>query len=239
MNSLMRSLKGFTFNNKHNKNFGTVMHSKSIQPPSKKKIKESVPFMDGSYDFSTVGSNGEINYNERVITIVLGLPADSKERLQIMYSKVLEWLMDSGQCRLIFDDDPMYYYVAEVEQTSTFEQVMEFGRLTVTFTAEPFKSSINYMVDDIWDIFNFEEDVVQELQFNVETTKAISIYNAGRITTPTINVDSELSIVSKGVTYTLLSGDNTFYDLKLYHGYNDMVINGNGNIKFLFRKQVM
>lgn len=239
MNSLMMSLKGFTFNNKHNKNIGTVMHSKSIQPPSKKKIKESVPFMNGSYDFSTVGSNGEINYNERIITIVLGLPADSKERLQIIYSNVLEWLLDSGQCRLVFDDDPTYYYIAEVEETSTFDQFMEFGRLTVTFTAEPFKSSINYVVDDIWDIFNFEEDVVQELQFNVKTTKAISVYNAGRIITPTINVDAELSIVSKGVTYTLLSGDNTFYDLKLYHGYNDMVINGNGNIKFLFEKQVI
>ena len=31
---------------------------------AKKKIKETVPFMNGYYDFSTIGSNGEIMYEE-------------------------------------------------------------------------------------------------------------------------------------------------------------------------------
>ena len=239
MNSLMRSLSGFTFNNKHNRDVGVVMHSKSIQPPSKKKIKESVPFMNGSYDFSTVGSNGEINYDDREITVVLGLPADSKEKLTILYSKVLGWLMDSDKCRLTFDDDKMYYYMVEVEKTSTFEQVMEFGRLTVTFTAEPFKSSINYVVDDIWDIFNFEEDVIQDLHFDVENYKPISIFNSGRIIAPTINCSTTMALTINGITYTLDSGDNTFYDLKLQNGFTNIYIYGSGHIKFLFRKQVL
>ena len=159
MSTLYSTLRGFTFNNKHNHDMSVVMHSKSIQPPSKKKIKESVPFMNGSYDFSTVGSNGEIVYTERTITVVLGLPTDSKERLHRLYSKTIEWLMDVGKCQLIFDDIKTYYFMAEVEATSTFDEVMSFGRLTVTFTADPFKTSIEYVGDNLWDTFNFEEDI--------------------------------------------------------------------------------
>ena len=63
MNELWSNLRGVTFNGKHNNELCIVMHSKSIQSPPKKKIKETVPFMNGSYDFSTVGSNGEIMFS--------------------------------------------------------------------------------------------------------------------------------------------------------------------------------
>ena len=57
-NSLISILRGITFNNIHNNTIGVVMHSKLIQSPSKKKIKMTVPYMNGDYDFSTIGSNG-------------------------------------------------------------------------------------------------------------------------------------------------------------------------------------
>lgn len=239
MNKLYSSLRGFTFNNIHNHDMNVVMHSKSIQPPSKKKIKESVPFMNGSYDFSTVGSNGEIVYTERTITVVLGLPTDSKERLHILYSKTIGWLMDVEKSQLIFDDIKSYYFIAEVESVSTFEEVMSFGRLTVTFTADPFKTSIEYEGDNLWDTFNFEEDILQDIEFAVSDTKTISLYNYGRSVTPVVNCTEAMTILVGGVSYELTIGDNAFYGLKLINGFNTIVITGTGNIKFLFKKQVI
>ncbi len=239
MNNLYSSLRGFTFNNIHNHDMNVVMHSKSIQPPSKKKIKESVPFMNGSYDFSTVGSNGEITYTERNITIVLGMPTTSKEKLQILYSKTLTWLVEVGPSKLIFDDLKDYYYIAEVESASSFEEFVNFGRLTVIFTADPFRTSVNYMSDDIWDMFNFEEDVIQDYGFDVSSVKDINMYNPGRAVMPTITCSAPMSIVIGGFEYPLTLGDNAYYDLKLQTGNNPIILKGTGRIQFIFMKQVI
>jgi predicted phage tail component-like protein len=235
-------IRGFTFNGKHiykDLDYKLYMHTKSIQSPSKKKIKESVPFMNGSYDFSTVATNGEPTYNERVITLELGLPTGSKEDLYRLYSRTLEWLVDSGKCQLIFDDMIDYYFMAEVESQSTFEEVMEFGKLTVVFTAEPFKRGIDLAGDEEWDTFNFEEDYMQDTEFDVTTTKTLILYNPGRAIMPIINCNAVMNIVKDGVTYNLIIGDNRLYKFRIQNGANNIIINGTGHIRFLFRKEVL
>jgi predicted phage tail component-like protein len=237
MIDLYSSLRGFSFNGVHNHDKGVVMHTKSIQPPPKKKIKESVPFMNGSYDFSTVLTNGEMIYEERQISIELGLPADSKEKLQMLYSETLEWLTDVGKSQLIFDDISDYYFMAEVVDAGSFEQTMEFGKLTVTFVADPFKSSIDYVGADVWDTFNFEEDEAQETEFDVMESGTITIYNPGRSVSPTINCSNSMSITIKGYTANLIAGDNKNWAIILGTGTNVIDINGSGHIKFIFRKE--
>lgn len=237
MDSLMTSLRGFTFNGKHNTEMNAVMHSKSIQPPPKKKIKESVPFMHGSYDFSTVGSNGEIVYSEREITIILGLPADTKERLQVLYSSVLEWLEDTPRQELRFDVFKDYYYLAEVEEVSSFAELMSFGTLTVKFTAYPFKLSVDYVGGDIWDTFNFEEDYLQSNSFEINVTKDITLYNPRRPVGPIINSSASMTLVKDGKTYNIAPGDNKLYGFRLNNLANNMTINGTGTIRFIFRKE--
>lgn len=237
MNNLIASIRGCTFNNKHNSEINIVMLSKSIQSPPKKKIKEIVPFMNGSYDFSSVGSNGEIVYSEREIKVVFGLPAQTKERLQVLYSDALEWLMDSGKQQLKFDVMKDYYFMAEVESTTSFEETMEFGKLEVIFIAEPFKYSVDCVGDDIWDTFNFEEDWAQETEYNVTGSKTITIYNPGRSITPLITCSANMTIIQNGKSYSLKIGDNKLYGFRLTNLANTLTINGTGQIKFTFRKE--
>lgn len=228
---------GITFNNKHSyHDFGFYVESKSIQSPSKKKIKVEVPGMNGYYDFSTIASAGEIVYNNREITVKFGIPSKSKSILYIQYSDILAWLLDVGKSKLIFDDIKDYYFNAEVESTNTLEEVIRFGKLEVKFIAEPFKTSIDNVGADIWDSFNFEEDIVQTNEFDVVTMSTVSIYNAGRAVTPIINSSTIMSIIISGKTYNLLTGDNNILGLKLSSGYNDITINGTGHIKILFKK---
>ena len=232
---------GFIFNNKHNYNdFGLIMESKSIQPPSKKKIKVDVPFMNGSYDFSTVGSNGELTYTERSIKLVLVLPTLSKQRLHTLYSEVLEWLQDTGQNKIIFDDIPDYYFMGEIEDSSSFEEIVVCGKLTVTFICEPFKIGTSIEgTNQLWDTFNFETDYLQNTDFDVVGSKNIIIYNTGRSTSPMISASVAMSVTINGTTFSLYQGDNVDYRFKFKNGANTIVATGNGKIGFYFRKQVL
>lgn len=238
MNALISGLRGCKFNNIHNNDIGIVMHNKLIQSPSKKKVKDSVPFMNGSYDFSTVGSNGEITYNEREIIVVFGLPAETKEKLQVMYSQTLEWLVDVGKQKLIFDDIKDYFFMAEVEETTSFEQTMSFGQLEVKFIAEPFKYSVDYVGSNIWDTFNFEEDYLQDSSYNISGTNSITLQNPGRTVRPIINCNTSMVLMEySGKRYNLISGDNKPYGFYLKNGTNNLEITGNGTINFIFRKE--
>jgi len=195
--------------------------------------------MNGFYDFSTIGSNGEIVYNQREIIIKFGIDTANRKALYVQYSKILEWLVDVGQTQLILDEINDYYFIGEVENIPTFQEIIMFGELEVKFTCEPFKTSIGYVGNDVWDTFNFEEDVVQDMSFNVVSTKTLSIYNAGRLITPIINSSAAMTAVIGGKTYNLGIGDNKIYGLKLQNGYNSIIINGTGLVKFLFRKVVL
>jgi len=234
----MRS--GLNFNGKHSyDDYKLYLESKSIQSPGKKKIKLDVPFMNSFYDFSTIGSNGEIIYTERSIIVILVLPTKNKKQLYFLYSKVLEWLVDVRQSKLIFDDIKDYYFLAEVEGVSSFEEIFTSGKLTVTFTCEPFKVGVDYATNSLWDTFNFLEDYLQDSDYDVVTSKSITLYNPGRLVMPTITCSASMSITVNTVVYNLVIGDNKLYGLKLNTGANNITINGNGHIKFLFRKEVL
>ncbi|MBW9154283.1 distal tail protein Dit [Clostridium estertheticum] len=229
---------GITFNGKHSyDDYDLFVMSKSIQPPSKDKIKVQVPFMNGGgWDFSTVGSNGEIVYNTREIIIKFGIDSNNVKQLYVKYTKILAWLQDIGQQKLIFDDISDYYFIAEAETPPTFSTFIMLGELEVKFVADPFKIGVDYAVNNLWDTFNFEEDYMQTGDFDVIGTKTITLYNPGRLAMPTINASTSMSIIYNSKPYNLAVGDNKIYGLKLVNGANSIIINGTGHIKILFRK---
>ena len=193
--------------------------------------------MNGSYDFSTIATNGEIVYNEREITVTLGLPANSKEGLKTLYSIVLEWLVDVGRSNLVFDDMPGYYFLAEVENSTTLEQVMEFGKLVVTFVTSPLSTSIDYAGDEKWDTFNFDMDYMSIVEFDIVGSGTVSVYNGGRSICPLVNCSSNMTVTNNGYSTNFVVGDNKDWSFKLQNGKNDISITGAGHIKFIFKKE--
>lgn len=228
---------GITFNGKHSFNdFNLILNSKKISTPSKKKIKESVPGMNSVYDFSTVASSGEIIYNQRSIECNFTSLANSKNELHIEMSKTAEWLQDTAQSQLVFDDIPYFYFMAEVEGDIEINEEHNAAEITVQFIAEPFKTSFDDVGNVIWDTFNFNEDVMLDYGFDVVTTQTVNIINTGRLIMPVINCSAPMSVVFEGKTYSLNAGDNSPYGMKLKNGDNSVVINSTGHIRFNFRK---
>lgn len=237
---------GITFNGKHSFNdFGLYIEKKTINPPAKTKILETVPYMNSKYDFSTVGSGGEQVFDTRTITVKLALVRSNMAQLHTVYSQALEWLMDCGQSKLIFDFMPDYYFLAEVQEAPKLDDFMDNGDLEINFVCEPFKYGVDFEGDDnwLWDDFNFETDIVQEVTYNINVVGEFGITNTGRPVCPIINSSSTDPLTIKfentNKNYTLKQGDNKFYDLKLQTGYNSFGALGVGTVKFIFRKETL
>lgn len=230
---------GIKKDNRHSyDDFGIKILSRSISIPSKRKIKETVPFMNGSYDFSLL--YGEQTYDEREITYQFRLPKKDKVELNMLKLKIVEWLYDGIKSKLYDDQFPGFYFLAECTSIDYDESFYNYAQLTATFTAYPFKISTLQDGHDIWDNFNFELDIVQETKFEIENTKNIQLYNNGAISiNPTVICSSNMEITKGNTTYKFNSGETKSWSFKLDKGLNDLIIKGTGTIEFKWYKEVL
>jgi predicted phage tail component-like protein len=231
---------GLTFNNKHNYNdFGLILNYKKISTPSKKKIKDAVPFMNGVYDFSTVGSNGDITYNQRTIEVKFSILGENKANLQQKFDVAKQWLLESGKSQLTFDDITDSYFIGEVEDGTSFDETNDLGQVTVIFVCEPFKIGKDLVGEELWDNLNFETDKLQNTSFTINGSQTVSIYNSGIAIVPELIVSADMSCTLNGYTASFTTTKSKDYKFKLKNGNNSITINGTGTIEFRFRKEVL
>ncbi|WP_346216358.1 phage tail domain-containing protein [Caldifermentibacillus hisashii] len=229
--------EGFKRGNIHTKEFGMWLVSRSAPTPDEKTITESVPFMHGVYDFSMI--LGERIYENRIISYQFEIIDMNYQQRKLIQTKLENWLMKDGFAPLYDDHAPGYYYLAkctgvDVEDTS--------GGLTVNveFEAYPFKISILEEGHDIWDDFNFELDVSQPVEYQVNGTLNINLLNAGSCSVvPTITVSTAMTIQKDKITYNVPQGESRSESFRLMIGENPMAITGNGTIKFTFYKELI
>lgn len=232
---------GIVFDDKHSyRDFGvTIAPGKLIGTPNKKKIKVAVPFSNEEYDFSEL--YGSQTYEPRPLMYPLNILDMSKERMSIKKTQIINWLMgSSGKQRLYDDAFPGYYFLAEVEGESDFEENWADGILTVTFTAYPFMISKLEEGHDIWDDFNFELDIAQLVDFNVSGSLDVTLYNIGKPSlSPSVIASSPMTIQTDNMTFNVPMGESQSKDFLLSPGENELMITGNGSISFVFHKELI
>lgn len=226
---------GITYKDKHSyKDFGVIIKSRDIPPPGKIKYKDSVPFMNGAYDFSSL--YGGQTYSERELTYVFDLSDTNKIGININKTKILDWLMNSFKGILKDDTLPGFYFFAECESVD-FKEVGLVCELTAKFKAYPFMIGNSLVGHEGWDDFIFELDYMQETEFDVVGSKTVTVYNLGRDIVPIVNCSSSMTCVLNGYTANFVSGDNEDFDFILKQGANQIVITGTGHIEFNFREE--
>lgn len=233
---------GIRFNGKHSyEDFGMTIAEKNAGYPDKEKIKVKIPFSNVEYDFSEI--YGEQTYSNRSLTYTFNVISKkpTTQKINAIETNLSNWLMNSnGKQRLYDDSMPNYYYLAEVEGGLNFAELWNHGKLTVTFTAYPFMISELKEGHDIWDEINFETDILQPVDFDVNGTLDIMIFNGGVPSlSPTIEATAPLEIIKDGVSYTIPSGKSKSESFRLANGENHLTITGNGTIKFLFYKELI
>lgn len=138
----MENFSGFTFDGKHSyRDMGmTIDPERNISIPNKIKYKESLPFSNKVWDFSSI--YGGPTYEERTLPYkfnLMGKPIESKADMNMIKTILLKWLLSPNEKTPLYDDHfPDFYFMAEVEGNNSFEEDWKHGFLKVTFTAQPF-----------------------------------------------------------------------------------------------------
>lgn len=217
----------------------TMAPGKNIGIPKKKKILVTVPFSNEEYDFSEI--YGEQNYESRPLTYVFNIKGPNKIAMNVKKTKIINWLLNSHGKQKLYDDAfPGYYFLAEIESDASFNENWHDGTLTVTFKAYPFMIAELQEGNDIWDTFNFELDVAQVTDFNVDGNADVTLYNVGTPSlTPTIEASATMEITKDGITYNVPKGKSNSSDFVLLTGENKLNIKGNGTISFKFHKELI
>lgn len=213
---------------------------REIGNPSKIKRLERVAFSNQIYDFSEL--YGMQEYEERSLKYKFNIGFGSYfEPFYIFESEVINWIMGVND-KVILKDDfiPGYYFLAEVVNDPTNEHLFAGGTLEVEFTAYPFKIGDLEEGNDIWDDFNFLLDVAQETEFEVNSSKEVTLYNPGASTLrPAINAAASMKIIKGNTTFNVPAGRSQSYDFHLDTGENPIMITGNGTISFHFHKEMI
>lgn len=220
--------------------FGLIMIDRTIETPSKNKIKVNIPYTNGYYDFSNL--YGEATYEERKLTYKFRLKGSNIKSVNNKYTNILKWLTDGKQEPLFDDLFKGYYFLAECEGDVNFKELdtnKKFATIEVTFNAYPFKISTMQDGHDTWDDFNFELDMVQDTKFIVNGTQSVKLYNNGSIAiNPTIVCSSDMQIKKGSNIYNFKQGTSKSI-FKLDKGLNDLIIIGNGTIEFKWYKELL
>ena len=229
-----------TYNNKNSYNdFGLKrFNSKEHKAPVKNKIYESIPFMNGSYDFSNI--YGSPSYSDRELNYSFLIEIENEEVMNYKKIAIENWLLGTNSKSILIDEDLKgYYYMAECTEVN-FDNYYNFGLIDVTFNAYPFKIGESYEGNNLWDSFNFELDVLQDTKFTVSGVSNVSIYNSSVIDIePEIIASSQFEITLDNKKYTVKAGASKDYRFKLRKGNNNLTLKGNGTIEFRFRKEVL
>lgn len=182
------------------KDFSASVRDRKISAPVKKKIKETVPFSNETYDFTSI--NGEIYWEERTLEYVLEMDAETAEQLESKKIDFKTWVMNVEKQEL---HDPYikdYHFLATFDDIEFDDSEFEKTTITVVFTAYPYMLANNK----------------KSHEFQVTTTEStVEIVNkSSHKITPTFIASVPVTVTIGDTTYSM--GATTVTDEKLALG---------------------
>lgn len=231
--------EGFTFNGTHTGELGLRLIDRSAPTPTKRLIQEDVAFMNGVHDFSRI--LGEDTYENREISYSFLIPERRYRNRAHAETVIKNRYMQGGIGELDDTHDPNYTYRGQcIDVDVTDDWQSHKLDVTITFDVYPFKIAKLAEGNDIWDTFNFDLDVMQDVSFEVDGTKNITLYNNGIPSVrPKIEVTGNLTITNGTTSVTLNSQTFESDQFRLMPGENDLTLEGNGTVTFTFYKELI
>lgn len=229
--------QGIVRSGKHTKEYNMWLVDRSAPTPQEKSITETVPFMNGLYDFSDI--LGERTFENRSLSYTFEiLQMDYTDRKSIQTS-IENWLMKDGYAPLYDDHAKNYYYIAKCVSVN-IDDITGGLSVNIEFDAYPFKISELKEGHDIWDEFNFELDVSIPVDFTIDGQETINLLNVGMPSVvPIITASNAMTIVKGNTTYNVPIGESKSESFRLMPGENEMTITGNGTISFEYFKELI
>lgn len=199
-----------------------------IAAPQVKTSFISLPGGDGALDLTDVLA-GRPTYERRTGSwefIVMNDYGNWYER----YSEIMAYLQGM-QYRIIFDDDPEYYYIGRLA-VNEWRSEPNWSRIVINYNVDPYKRSVDGFGDLwLWDPFDFETGFIEDYyKLVVDSSLTIDFINSSDSPIrPIINCSTNaLSMTFGGHTYNLDRGPNVFYDIEFPVGTTSITFTGDG-----------
>lgn len=219
---------------------GLVFITRSTALPEIKEYTVDVPLRDGVIDYSEVVT-GRVQFNQREVDMSFFVFDDYKKWQRIQSNIASE--LHGQTKKIVFDDEPDRFYEGRVTLSSDIRYKQRgVGTLDMKVKCKPFKYAVITTAEPwIWDIFNFETGIIQELyDLEVDETLDVTLY-ADRYSYDAliITTDSSMTMTFGEDTYSLTSGDNEMLDISLVEGENMFNFTGNGTVTITYRGGVL
>lgn len=199
--------------------FDLCIKSRKIGLPSKKTIRQTVPFMNGYYDFSAL--NGSPAWTERRIEYVFDLVADTPQELEDYVETVLDWLCNIHEADIYDDTMPNYHWHGSYESGDpSYDDSGLSAELSVEFVCYPFKIANN------------------PITITLQAGSHI-VVNTGMAVAPIVKSDAAAAIQIGTYVSSIPANTEVRLGIDLKRGKNTVVVTGDGSVKFWYYKEVM
>ena len=207
-----------TFGEHEQEEFGLLPKQVIISPPEVKTYLVSVPGRSGSLDFTEALTDGQVVYNDRLLTITMYCFAD-EEQLPKMESACKNAL-HGKKMNIVMDCDPGYYYRGRLSVDWVSEDPIDIA--TITATCDPYKYKL--------------APTVKEFDVSGSEGLEIILQNDRMPTVPTVTTDAEITVEFGESTIVFAPGTRKAPALLLLEGANHMTLTGTGHIKFEYQE---
>lgn len=214
-----------------------LMELHSVQPPVSKKNYQDILGADGTMDLS-IAITSRPTYERRLITMHFNCE-HTLEAWSAVCSELLS-LFHGKEGKIIFGDDPSYYYVGPMEVVE-YKRVVKVGQFTVTAYAEPYKYELLSSVEPWkWDPFSFRKGIIRNYKdLNVNGERQLNIRGAEKWVIPVFIANGNISVTFEGKTYELKAGKSKIYPITIKPGINTLIFRGNGIVSVDYRGGIL
>ena len=216
----MNLTDGIRINDKHSYgDFGLELKTRNIGLPEKKSIRQTVPFMNGYYDFSA--PNGAAAWDEREIEYVFDVLGDTPQDTEREIEKIVNWLCNVHD-EDIFDDTLTlkHFHGSYLSGTPGYDESGEVIEFKVTFVVHPFKIS----------------DVPTLYTMKAGTHK---IMNHGMAVAPFAVCDTTAAIQIGNYVSSIPANEEIRLEIDLVRGENTVLVTGEGTVRLSYYEEVL
>lgn len=204
-------MNGFTIGGTHTSELGFCIAGKSLSAPKKKEARVTIPFMNGSYDFSKV--YGRSFFEDRELGYTFDLIADNPTDLESQITRLTEFVAYVHE-EDIYDDDILqfHYHGSYSDMDIDRDDTGLSAQVEVQFKIYPFR-------------------IANEVHSERVEEGTTVITNDGYPTRITVVPDTTMTIQVGSLNQTFNS--KTISDMLLETGDNRVVVaNGGGYIEW-------
>ena len=224
------------FNSKNNNMY---LISREAPTPQEKSITKSLPYQQGSLDFSMLLGERVFDMREiRYEFIIFNSIYSDRKTAEL---KIKQDLMIHGQQKLFDTHDPSYFWLGKCKSVEV-QNDHQFNKLKaiLTFECYPYMFRHGDYFDDVYDTFDFNNDAACFTKYVIKGSLDFILINPGSVSVkPEIIATSDLKVTINEESANFSKGISKDYYLSLKPGLNNIRVEGTGTVSFRYNIEVM